>query len=184
MTSYEELKRLYPALEAHERGDSDAMRGVGNPFVDQIQAAMEPYFLGELQRSLSPAARNHPAVSDGLDRAQTVALSICEDGHTRSFSHDGQPVGIVALHCREWTYDSDYSVPQSVAYVVQPGLPREEFARHIARDTWACWLCERDQNYNCESFLMVSCGAIIHVLSACRQCRRELDHRGLDWADR
>ncbi|TWH10776.1 hypothetical protein L618_000400002570 [Rhodococcus rhodochrous J45] len=46
MTSCRELKRLFPALEAQERGDWTAMRGAGNPLVDQIQAAMEP------QRSL------------------------------------------------------------------------------------------------------------------------------------
>lgn len=194
MTSYEELKRLYPALDAQERGDTDAMRGFGNPLVDQIRAVLEPYFLNEPQQALSPAARYFPTVSDGLDRARTVALSIREergdvergsfqDRQLKSLSRGGQPVGIVVLHCREWTYDSDYSVPQSMAGIVPVGWPREEVARAIAHSTFACWLCERGQSYNCESYLMVSCGAIVHVMSACRRCRTELDHDGLDWTD-
>ncbi|AWZ24212.1 hypothetical protein CEJ39_08480 [Rhodococcus pyridinivorans] len=193
--SLDELRLMFPALDAHERGDSDAMRGVGDPIVDQIRAVMEPYFLEDPQRPLSPAAREYPSVSDGLDRAQTVALSIRErregvergsfqDRQLKALNRGGQPVGVVVLHCREWTYDSAYSVPQSVAVIVPIGWPREELARHIARDTWACWLCERAQSYNCESFLMVSCGAVVHVLSACRLCRGELDFPGLDWADR
>lgn len=75
-------------------------------------------------------------------------------------------------------------VPASIAYVVPVGWSREKVAREVAHSTWACWLCERGQSYNCESFLMVSCGAFVHVLSACRQCRRELVGPGLDWVDR
>ncbi|MEE2033635.1 hypothetical protein [Rhodococcus chondri] len=193
--SRDELRLMFPALDAHERGDSDAMRGVGDPIVDQIRAVREPYFLDEPQRPLSPAAREYPSVSDGLDRAHDgVALSIRErpDGVERGSFQDrqlkalksgGQPAGIVVLHCRQLTYDSDYPVPQSMAVIVPIGWPREEVAREIAHSTWACWLCERGQNYNCESYLMVSCGAIVHVMSACRRCRSELDHDGLDWAD-
>ncbi|QQM54198.1 hypothetical protein [Rhodococcus pyridinivorans] len=193
--SLDELRLMFPALDAHERDDSHAMRGVGNPIVDQIQAVMEPYFLDEPQRTLSPAARSYPVVSDGLDRAQTVALDVRErrdgvergsfqDRQLKALNRGGQPVGVVVLHCREWTYDSAYPVPQSMAVIVPVGWPREEVAQEIAHSTFACWLCERGQSYNCESFLMVSCGAVVHVLSACRQCRRELDLPGLDWAGR
>lgn len=184
--SLDELRLMFHALDAHERGDSDAMRGVGDPIVDQRLTAMQH------GGNLSPAAREFPVVSEGLDRAQTVALNTQEQKEIRDrgsflerrravLSRDGEPVVLVVLHCREWTYDNR-ARPASLAYVVPVLYSPEKFAREIARDTWACWLCERGQSYNCESFLMVSCGAIVHVMSACRQCRRELDHDGLDWA--
>ncbi|MFD5809410.1 hypothetical protein [Rhodococcus aetherivorans] len=194
--SLEQACRDFSALDAHTRGDHNAMRGVGNPLVDQIRAAIEPYMIGQRQPLLSPSAREYPRISDGLDRAHAVGMDIrtgAPEGidagaflrkRLRNLEKGGQPVGVAVVHCRELTYDDHGSTPASRAHIVPIGWSYEEFAHSIAHSTWACWLCDRGQNYDCESFLLVSCGAVIHVLSSCRRCRGELNYKGLDWSDR
>lgn len=108
MTSYEEWKRLFPALEAQERGDWKAMRGAGDPLADQVKAARQlrirslekgGVLSARLQR-LSPAARNHPVISAGLDRAQKIPSRfdlIGLAGLDRVYSNTGRgllPLGI------------------------------------------------------------------------------------------
>ncbi|WP_047888886.1 hypothetical protein [Rhodococcus sp. ARP2] len=188
--SLTELRKTFSALDAHERGDYAALRQ-SNPLVDRIQAAMNPFVVGKPQRPLSPSARAFPVVSDGLDRARTVALDSREaeirdrgsflERRLEVLNRGGEPVVIVVLHSKKWTYDGE--IPASIAEVVPVGYPPEEAARRIAHSAWDCWFCDREMSYNAESYLMVSCAAIVHVMSACRRCRKMLDHNGLDWAD-
>ncbi|AWZ26535.1 hypothetical protein CEJ39_22240 [Rhodococcus pyridinivorans] len=80
MSNYEELKRLYPTLEAQECGNWDAMRGTGDPIADQAEAANNPRIrslekgglLSSRPQRPSPAARIHPVISAGLDRARKI----------------------------------------------------------------------------------------------------------------
>ncbi|MGW6377063.1 hypothetical protein ACWFRB_13470 [Rhodococcus sp. NPDC055112] len=76
----EELREIYPALDAHERGDWSALRQA-HPTVDQARAVRNPHELVieeggktalRLQRPFSPAARRHSEISAGLDRAQQI----------------------------------------------------------------------------------------------------------------
>lgn len=71
---------MFPALDAHERGDWSELRQA-HPTVDQARAMRNPYELvidkgGSAtvrpQGPFSPAARQHAEISAGLDRAQQI----------------------------------------------------------------------------------------------------------------
>ncbi|ROZ43847.1 hypothetical protein EEB13_22415 [Rhodococcus sp. WS3] len=77
----EQLRKTFPALDAHERGDYSALRQA-HPLVDQRNAATNPHAKVILAggvvetrpaRKLSPAAREHSVISAGLDRAKEIA---------------------------------------------------------------------------------------------------------------
>lgn len=229
MSSYDELKRLYPALDAQDRGDYTALRAP-HPFVDQAQAAMDH------GGNLSPAARSHPVISEGIDRAQEVVLSPTAvrsslprilanigreplphnpEGYNEKdlralekihlgaeaqerLDHEyelmtdvqersGQPGCVVALHCKEWTYDSDYPSPRSPAWSLSRFWSPKRAARRVAQGCWDCWFCDRNVNRNPEDYLLVSCGAVVHMFATCRTCKADFDRDtepgGLDWAN-
>ena len=79
MTSYDEMKKLFPALDAHERGDWNALRG-SDPLGDQAKAAHNPRIrslekggvLSDRSQGLSLAARSHSVISAGIDRAKKI----------------------------------------------------------------------------------------------------------------
>lgn len=84
MTSHSltELRKTFPALDAHESGDYTRLRQ-SNPVAEQAIAARKPRLrtLEEVgvesdrpQRPFSPAARFHPEISAGTDHAQLIPL--------------------------------------------------------------------------------------------------------------
>lgn len=229
MSSYDELKRMYPALDAHERGDYAALRA-SHPLVDQSQAAMDH------GGDLSPAARFHPIISEGIDRAQQVALSpnaagsslprilanigreplphnpqgykeeglrALEQIHVGADEQErldykyelmtdiqersGQPGCMVALHCKGWTYDSDYPAPRSPAWPLSRMWTPKRAARRVAQGCWDCWFCDGAVNRNPEYYLLVSCGAVVHMFATCPTCKADFDRDtepgGLDWVN-
>lgn len=153
-----------------------------------------PRILGNLRKGLLPRkpggysakelrAREKAEIGERQqalrDYEYELALDVLDRG--------GEPVGVVALHCPEWTFDHDYPAPESPAWVVPVGYSMERVARLVSASCWGCWFCRSDRlNSNMTNYLLISAGAVIHSFATCRACRRQFDQdapSGLDWVD-